>query len=723
MSTSARALNSSAMSQRSSLALRYFQVLCIALVAVVFFSLRQECFESEAAGRACFEVAAGPIREISSLGNLILNRHWNFALYESEIAAGALALVLLTLLFVRRCTGWAFMYITAVALAGMGELSALQRRPDPTLYFYSGAFVAALFAFVLMLWRDREQLSKGWIDPARAIARVSLPEVAAVASILLVTCATRFYQLNRNPFGYDAEACPHRLVSESWDRILGQEVGQFVQQSSGMSWVVIHKLFTRVSESSLFYLDQRLLSTAISLLGCVVLFFFVRNLRGPFAAITALILYAFGPLDIDWARLPVMHHVPVILSLLIAWATFHALSSRSWWSFMALVALIPCTKFVYPSAKLALFGPLAATVGVVLFQRRQWHGHIRKFALVLLGLALFVGVRSIVYYAVNGHIKFIQPFDNPYPPDKMVSQAERIRQMLGQSLYFFYEIFYAPAAPTHWTNHAMVMPVRSVSSITAIFSVIAFARLLVMFKRPESLVFIAMIAGGLIPGMATELADRRIAVSIVLCLVLGVLELSWFLDGVVARGSKFVAASYRIAIPVCLVVTLGVSQITAFFTRTPGRPIQMQAGDTALSLLKDDTLVIYLAEERRCEMFYTIYDRMKTAGGSIAYATGNDGPQTALDQIRQPRPVLTSWYYTTSELTSQIETLKTRTYWKHYLFIFQPTKEREQWISLLKELYPQGKEVEVEYSKAHQQKMLFFEVENPPQSPIAPPAL
>ncbi len=700
--------------------MRFFQLFCVVLAGAVFFALRQECFESEAAGRACLEVVSSPIKWISDFGTFILNRHWHFARYEMEVAAGALGLTLLTLLCVRRCTWWAFFYIAALALAGMGELSALSRKPDLTLYYHCGAFAAAIIAFVLMVWRDSSRVSTGWIDPARSVARVSLWEIVVVTAIMLVTCATRFYQLNRLPFGYDGESCPHRLVSETWDRILGQEVGLFVQQSSGMSWVVIHKLFTRLSESSLFYLDQRLLSTAISLLGCLVFYFFLRNLRGPFAAITGLVVYAFGPLDIDWARLPFMHHLPVILSLLIAWATFHALNARSWWSFMPLVALIPCTKFVYPSAKLASFGPLAAMVGVFIFQRPEWRGHLKKFSLPLLGLVIFVGVRSLVHYVVTGETTFVRPFDNPYPSDKIVSQADRIRQMMEQSLYFFYEIFYAPVAPTHWTNHAMVMPVRSVSSIIAVFSVIAFARLLVMIRRPESLVFIAMIAGGLIPGMATEIADRRIAVSIVLCFVLGVLELSWFLDAIVARGSKLLAKTYKLAIPLCLVLALGISQTTAFFTRTPGRPIQMQVGDTALSLLKDDTLIVYPAEERRCEMFYTFYDRMKGTEGSIAWATGDDGPHKALDQLRQPRPVLTSWYYTTSELIPQIESLKKRTYWKNYLFIFQPTKEREPWRALLKELYPQGKETIVEYPNTNQQRMLFFEVENPPQSSREP---
>lgn len=704
------------MSQRSSLPLRFFQLFCVALVGAVFFALRQECLESEVAGRICLEVVSNPIKRIADFGTFILNRHWQFARYEMEFAGAALGLVLLTLLCVRRCTWGAFFYIAAIALAGMGELSALTRKPDLTLYYHCGAFVAAIIAFILMVWRDSSRISTGWIDPARVTVKVSLWEVAVVTAIMLATCATRFHQLNRLPGAYDGESCPHRLVAETWDRILAQEVGEFVQQASGMSWVVIHKLFTRLSHPSLYYIDERFLSTAISLVGCLVVYFLMRDLRGLFAATTALILYAFGPLDIDWARLPFMHHLPVVLSLLIAWATFHALNTRAWWSFLALIALIPCTKFVYPSAKLVSFGPLAAMLGVLLFQRREWHGHLRKFGCVLLGMVLFVGLRSVVNYAVRGQIQFMQPFDNPYPSHEVVSPAERVRQMLGQSLYFFYEIFYAPVQPTHWTNHAMVMPLRSVSSITAIFTVLAFARLLVTFRRPESLVFIAMIVGGLIPGMATGIADRRIAVSIVLCFLLAVLELSWFLDVIVAKGSKVLSTTYKIAIPACLMVALGLSQITTFFTRTPGRPIQMQVGDSALSFLKDDTLIVYPAEERRCEMFYSVYDRMKGTGGSIAWATGDDGPHKALDQLRQPRPVLTSWYYTTSELIPQIEPLKKRTYWKNYLFIFQPTKERESWRALLKELYPQGKETIVEYPNTNQQRMLFFEVENPPQS-------
>jgi hypothetical protein len=543
------------------------------------------------------------------------------------------------------------------------------------------------------------------------VAKVSVVEVVFVVLILAFASVTRFYQLNVNPSGYDAEACPHRLVAESWKRILEQEVGAHVQQSSGMSWVLLHKIFTRLDHPTLFYLDERILGVAISLIGCIVMYFFMRNLRGVFAAMLGLILYVLGPLDLEWSRLPVMHHIPVVLALLLAWATFNALSVRTWSSFLPVALLMPVTKFVYPSAKLVLFGPLAAAFAVLLFQRKDWRGNYSKLLLVFVGLLFFIALRSLVYYLVHGQLMLLHPFDNPYPADAHVSQLERIKQMLGQGLYFFYEVFYAPASPTHWTNHATVLPARSLSSFTVVFSVLAFTRLIFIIKRPEALVFIGMIAGGLIPGMATELADRRIAVSLILCLVLGVLEFCWLIDTVARRGSHVLARAIQGLVLVSLIVCLGISQTTAFFSRYTARPIQMEAGDSVLGVLKDDTLVVYLADERRCEMFYSLYTRMRQTNASIAFATANEGRKGALEQILAPEPIVDSGYYTLSQLASQIEVIKKGRTWRHYLFVFQPTPQREDWRKLLKQTYPHGRETVIEYSVANGQRMLIYEVD------------
>ncbi len=691
--------------------LRCFQIISIALISTVFWLLSQQCLQAEAVGAMCLSAVGDPLTKVANFGTYILNHHWNYAQYEMLLAAVGVVLISLALLWRRACTWWCICYLAALTLSGLGELSALRRDSFYTTTYHFAAFVMALLCFVILLRRAPALLTSGWIEARRLINKVSFGEVVVVLSILAFSCINRFYQLNRNPSGYDAEACPHRLVAESWKRIFQQEVGEYVQQSSGMSWVLLHKLFTRLDHPTLFYLDERLLGVAISLLGCVVIYFFVRNLRGAFAGILALVLYVLGPLDLEWSRLPVMHHIPVVLSLLLAWATLNALSARTWVSFLPVAVLLAATKFVYPSAKLVLFGPLGAVLAILLFQRKDWRGNYSKLIIVFLGLLLFVAVRSFVYYVVHNQVVFIHPFDNPYPPDIKVSQFKRIQQMLGQGLYFFYEVFFAPASPTHWTNHATVLPARSLSSFTVVFSVLAFTRLMFLFKRPEALVFIGMIVGGLIPGMATELADRRIAVSLVLCLVLGVLEFCWLIETLINRGSRVLAKMIQGVVLVALIACLGISQTTSFFTRHIARPIQMEAGDSVLKILKDDTLVVYLAEERRCEMFYTIYARMRETNGSIAFATAHESSKGAKEQILTPEPVLNSSYYTLSQLASQIESLKKGRTWRYYLFVFQPTPQREEWRSLLKQVYPKGSEKLIEYSAAHGQSMLLYEVD------------
>jgi hypothetical protein len=691
--------------------LRLFQIACVFLVGAIFWIFRHECLEAEAQGKSCLSPVADPISRIVDFGTFILNRHWDYPNYEVLVVGVGLAAVLLTLLIRRRCSWWALFYIAALALAVTGEYFALRRNRSYTLRYHIGGLVAALGAFAFMARRAPELLSQGWLETKRLASKVRLSEALAVFAILTIACVNRFYQLNRNPSGYDAEACPHRMVADSWTRILEQEIGGHFQQSSGLSSVLLHRLFTRVNHPTLFYLDERLMSVGISLLGCIVIYFFMRNLRGAYAALIALILYVLGPLDMEWARLPVMHHVPVILAMLLAWATFNALSTRSWASFCALALLIPCTKFVYPSAKLALFGPLAAIAGIVLFQRRDWRGHWSKLLYIFVGLGLFIGLRSVAYYLVHERIVFMPPFDNPYPSHVPVSQLERIQQMLKQGMYFFYEIFYGPVEPTHWTIHAMVPPARSLSSITVVFITLAFLRLLFILKRPESLVFIGMIIGGLIPGMATQLADRRIAVSLTLCLILGVLELTWFLDQLVARGSRLLAAMIKCLIPICLIGCLGLSQTTEFFGRQNSRPIQMQVGDTAISMVRDNTLVVYLADERSCEMFYTLYSRMIDPERLIAFTTAYEGSNGAERQIASPAPILTTWHYQHTGLAPQAENLRQTKQWRHYLYIFQPSAPREAWRELLKQRYPHGKETIVEYPTANNQRMLFFEVD------------
>lgn len=702
------------MSSSPVLRLRLFQLLCLLLCVGAFAFFRNECLSAEIAGVECLAQAGSLFDPVVTFGTFILNHHHDYYLYELGLGAVAILLVIVTLLFRKSLSGWALLYLSVVALTGVGEMFAIEKRPDLVLYVDLAAVALAVLAFALMWRRSSALLSDGWLETRRTAVPMRLLEVVAVVTIMAVGILGRFHDLNRNPVGYDAEACPHRLVAASWHTILKQEVGQEVQQSSGMSWVALHNLFTRVDHFSLFYLDERLLGVGISLACCLAMLFFVRNLRGPFAAVLALTLYVFGPLDLDWSRLPVMHHVPVLLGILMAWVSLNALSTRSVWSFLCLAAIIPASKFVYPSAKLIWFGPLAACIWVMLFERKAWRGHLLKPLLVFLGLAVFITGRSIVWWLLYKQVRVMPPFENPYPADQALSALERAQQMFHQGLLFFRELFYAPVEVTHWTNHATVPPVRSISSFCVVFLVAAGVRLLFLFRRPEAILFLGMIVGGLIPGMATGLAERRIAVSIVLCLVLAVLEFSWLMDTVVGKASRrmslFLKAGTLISVAGCLFV----AQTHSFFSRSVGRPAQAEAGDAVRQLVKPGTLVVYLADERQCEMFYSIYDLMRESGGSIAYANVDGSVRQPLDQIQNPTPAVDSWYYYLSDLKPQTDKVRNTKHWHHYIFVFQPTPQRQEWIAQLRARYPQGKETLLEFTKVREQKLVVYEVDNPP---------
>lgn len=115
-----------------------------------------------------------------------------------------------------------------------------------------------------MAIRDRRFLGGSWLSPGQYQISPRLLEIVEVGGIFVVLVLTRFYAVNRLPGVWDAETCPHRPIAASWSRIIEQELGAHVQQSSGMLWVVLHNLFTRVNDPLLFFLDERLVGVNFS---------------------------------------------------------------------------------------------------------------------------------------------------------------------------------------------------------------------------------------------------------------------------------------------------------------------------------------------------------------------------------------------------------------------------------------------------------------------------
>lgn len=680
----------------------------------MFLLLRGECLSAEANQTMCLSGFGGAIDSIRLLTSSLLRKVGvlGYITYATYTTLAALTALVGILLLKGRCASWIFLYIVAIGLSLWGDLAAYQKHPGWVIAAHSLALLSALVALFLALRSEGREAFFRWITPEEYQSTPRPLEVMTSVSIFVWIALTRFYALNRIPTGWDAETCPHRAIATSWYRMTEQELGAHVQQSSGMFWVILHNLFTRLEDPLLFLLDERILGVGISLLNCWAVYFMVRYVSGAFAAILALLVYGLGPLDLEWSRLPTLHHLPVAIGLLLTWATFMAFGRRTWGAFCAVLVLIVATKFVYPSAKLIALGPVLGMCGAIMWERRAWIGEKKKLLAIPLGILGFAGIRSLVMSIWHGSIRIVPPVQIPpqsnQPSSLMDTASFYVRELSG----FFIELFYTPYSPTHWTIPASVEPYRSLPSICVVLSVLVFARLLLSVRSPYALICAGFMIGGLVPAIVIGLADRRIAFSLVLLSILGSIELAWFLRTAITPHLPRVADLARGVIVLVVGLALLSLQTTGFFSRPSGIPIQIAETQRLRPLVKPGTLVMLLAEEHRCELFYGVLDLLRGNKGKIAFATANDSAKGPREMIETPSVTYDAWYYQLTDLTDAralSQEQKTAPWPGRVLYAFQYIPSRQEWVDRLQTRYPAGKGMSYDLETEQRQVLYVFD--------------
>lgn len=688
-----------------------FPIILSALVALAFWLLRAECVSSESRDVECLSQAAWAFDSFRGFVQQTLNDVGvqSYLTYSVFTGIAGLGLIALCALCRGELSKWGGIYISAVAVSALGELFAFREQVVRVQYLQLTACFLSLIAFILLGRRRDDSLAKGWIEPGEHSARPTVYEAIGVFIIFFLIVCTRFYALNRLPAVWDHEGCAQRPIAASWRLIIEQELGRHVQASSGLAWVVIQRLFNRLTDPLYFYLGERFVGVAISLVNCLVVYILLRCIRGPFAAVLGLIVFGFGPLDLDWSRLPSLHHLPVTAGLLLTWATFVAFSARSWPSFVAVAILIVVCKFVYPSAKLLGLAPALGAMGVLLWQRGSWFGHKRKLLFVILGLFLFTTIRSIFYSVWSGKLGLITPIPLMYQAGASNSLWDLIVSSSRESFGFLYEIFYGRYQPSHWTTPATIEPLRSVPSICVVFAVMALLRLVFLIRQPYALICVGLVVGGLIPGIMTSAAERRIGYSLIFLSLLSVVEIAWFVDAI-AVGK---VSSLNRKIKGLTLLLVGISmfslQCQGYFSRPHGEVLQNRLTERVRAMIAPNMLVVYLSVEYRCDFFYGIYDKLVQAGGDIGFATAYDTPKGPEEMIQDPSPILISWHYYLTDLEPQISSLKERTSWPRLLYVFEDIQRHTPWKELLATRYPSGKVSTYELGGLWNLRFFFFD--------------
>ena len=681
------------------------------LGVALFWILRRECYQAEGADVACLTSASNLISFFAWIGQSI--SRYPSSYFPIAVGLGAIAVAVLAWPQLRQesSVSWKTLYVTTVLIALAGELAALLQAPWLALGLHGTSLCTAIASFRILSRTSPDLITSGWIEPMRPTSPPRRAEVVTLTIILLLICVTRFYALNRIPYFFDGEACPHRPITMSWTQILEQEAGQNVQQSSGMSWPILHKWFTRPDHPTLFYLDERTLGVGISFAACMIVFWGFRYLCGPFTAFLALIIYAFGPLDLGWSRLPILHHFPVAVGMLLALASLAAFSARSWKSFFAVCVLMAITKFIYPSGKLLALGPFLGMLGALVWHRPAWKGHKRKLCLVALGGVIFLVSRPFIGWLTSGSFAWVSPFPITQIEPLADSPWGLIKAHAWQAFGFLYEIFYGQfdSSAHHWTLHATIEPLRSVASVCTVFVTLALARILCNVRHPCALVAIGLLVGGLIPAVSSGLAERRIAFSLVFVSCLAIVELSWFINTFIRSEARPRRGTVQAVLVACLGGILFLFHTNYFLTHSAGKHMQLIMTEAIRPRLKDGTLLVQLGPDYRCEIFYGIYDILKAHEGRIGYTNPYEANRTDEDFVTNPHINPHAWFYWNTDLKSQTPSFMPNQTWANYLFVTQYTDNRVPLFELLKETYPNGKMETIQTQEATHLRLVIFE--------------
>jgi hypothetical protein len=350
-------------------------------------------------------------------------------------------------------------------------------------------------------------------------------------------------------------------------------------------------------------------------------------------------------------------------------------------------------------------------IAVLLWHQPGWNGDKKKFSLIILGAILFFSLRPFITWLARDTFTWVGPFAMLQVSPLADSFLGLLKAHLWQSFGFLHEVFYGPFDLTqrHWTHHATIDPARSVVSVCVIFTMLALVRLLFLIRHPYAALSIGLIVGGLLPGIASGVAERRIAFTLVFVSLLATIELSWCINTFIGSISKARARQVKAAIILCVGGALFVFQTHSLFSRPASKHMQLIMTEEIRPLLRDGTLVVQPGPDYRCEIFYGIYDILKAHEGRIGYTNPYEAEQTEIESVTNPRINPGAWHYRLTDVKAQLPTLMSHTSWPRYLFVTQYTENQAPLVELLEKTYPNGKARIIETTEATRLRFLVFD--------------
>jgi hypothetical protein len=648
------------------------------ILPVLFGLATMQCLSAHDQGLACLQFLRPTVEQLT---RWYMYPRDNYPQFFRYIFAGTFAaLTLVTLISLAR-RAWSSLIVCLVtALAMVGEYFVLQKQQSTgAILTLCTPFLIALFSTKLKPLDDERRV---YASPVKSVEFIGLFLLFA-----LLLC-TLFYRLNHIPYGWDTEFCPFRYIYwANWSGLMLHESGHHPQASCGFWWNLIMTLLGHTDEPDRYYLFLRIMGSGLTALKFILFFFLARTVCGPFAAFFAAAILGFGPPENWWSREPSLHQLPGLFGILLLWAWIAAWRSPTWIRFCVLSIMIGLVRVVYPSGMFLAFAPPTFFAILTLFRRKEWLSHLPKMMLMTFGLALWLGWRTIARGLQRGDWTLLPPLDVP-PHFTPTSLADRLNFLAKNAADLFSSTFLYQVNPTHWTEPLSLPPMRCVTSLVVILSLLAFGRMIRGRSGQLGLLLLVALFWTLFPGLMTEVAARRIGVSFLVLTLIAAREAHYLTSLLWADGYRTLVRVLRFALPIvtCLYFTWIASAM--HFSRTGGIPAQVVRGKMMREALEDDALVVFLSGLPNCDTFFSLYRDLKSRSCKTAwvYADYEGSPDTET-LIQAPAIKPQSWVYQFTELRACLDEHRNRS-WKKILFMVSDSPSSARTIEQLRSQYP-----------------------------------
>lgn len=684
--------------QRRTIVFLGISLLATAMYVVSLIS----CISSDSAGQTCLAWGAPFIKSLVPYSRWIDLRETYS--YEFTWIGGLVTALALIALVRRRYSLSIFWVIAPIAFAA--EWAALMSKEGLALVLH-GVAITVITTFWILARRLRE-------DVPEDNKPVAMWETLAFLALFVPFMFMRFYALNRIPSGWDTETCFFRFMTETWDGVWRHEVGLFPSTTYGTIWLALNHLLGNFDEPVTYYVQQRYLGVAISVVKLVVFFFFVRGCFGRFAAYFASALLAFGPPEDWWARQIGYHHLPGLVVTAVMWATISALRNPSWINFLLISLFTACCRFIYPSGMFMAFAPLSFFLVLMVFQWPQWRAHTWKIASLAIGVLFWFGWTSLINGLFLGEWVLKPAFNVPSNYVLPTTIWEKIYRILVENgSEFITGVLLHQVHAAHWTFALTPIPGRSVTSAAIILTILGIGRYLARPRDPLGLFLLVSLFWSAVPSLATSVADRRLAATFLVMIIIAGRE-GAFLIGLLSRTvGRHLSAVLALVLPVLVGGGLAWIGAVRFFTMAPGLPRQVGVGQVFRQEVKDETLIVDLVGQLQCDWFYSLYRDLKAQSCKTGFVSSQYQNGISVDSlIQSPRIDTLNWTYARSELARCVEWPSKR--WSRVTYVMTEDPRIDSWLVKLKARFPNGTtEVKVVDLLAHHtEKVTIFRAEN-----------